>query len=159
VQNRWTAGTYEDLWDDVDNLRDNVEAHVADFEAHKDKTAEDEVHGLKPNRVVLFEGTWTPSMQITLPENVYNFSFVLCYWSAAPIAPVVVPIIPGSTFFRGMGGYIADSGNLATNTVIATIDAGGAKLTLIKAASLVHNAEGNHAATNDRTPSLLVGIR
>jgi len=35
VQNRWTAGTYEDLWDDVDNLRDNVEAHVADFEAHQ----------------------------------------------------------------------------------------------------------------------------
>ena len=42
VQNRWTAGTYEDLWDDVDNLRDNVEAHVADFEAHKaDKTPHD----------------------------------------------------------------------------------------------------------------------
>jgi len=39
VQNRWTAGTYEDLWDNVDNLRDNVEAHVADFEAHKAESA------------------------------------------------------------------------------------------------------------------------
>jgi len=42
VQNRWTAGTYEDLWDDVDDLRDNMEAHVADFEAHlEDKTPHD----------------------------------------------------------------------------------------------------------------------
>jgi parallel beta-helix repeat protein len=34
VQNRWTAGTYEDLWDGVDNLRDDYEQHKADFAAH-----------------------------------------------------------------------------------------------------------------------------
>lgn len=52
VQNRWTAGTYEDLWDDVDNLRDTVEAHVDNttdahgIDDHFDATAEDDVHGL-----------------------------------------------------------------------------------------------------------------
>ena len=42
VQNRWTAGTYEDLWDgvddlrdNVDDLRDNVEAHLAESAIHK----------------------------------------------------------------------------------------------------------------------------
>lgn len=52
VQNRWTAGTYEDLWDDVDDLRDNVKTHeenttdAHDIDKHFDATPEDNVHGL-----------------------------------------------------------------------------------------------------------------
>ena len=38
VQNRWTAGTYEDLWDDVDNLRDNVDDLRDNVEAHVAET-------------------------------------------------------------------------------------------------------------------------
>jgi len=45
-------GTYEDLWDDVDNLRDTVEAHEENttdahgIDEHVAATAEDDVHGL-----------------------------------------------------------------------------------------------------------------
>jgi hypothetical protein len=52
VQNRWTAGTYEDLWDDVERLQGDVGAHkenttdAHDIDKHFDATPEDNVHGL-----------------------------------------------------------------------------------------------------------------
>jgi len=68
VQNRWTAGTYEDLWDGVDNLRDNVEAHKANttdahgIDDHITATAADNVHGLAGQVITDFgsndNGSW-----------------------------------------------------------------------------------------------------
>ncbi len=67
VQNRWTAGTYEDLWDgvdglrdNVDDLRDNVEAHEENttdahgIDEHFDATPEDNVHGLEARVIIRF---------------------------------------------------------------------------------------------------------
>ena len=44
VQNRWTAGTYEDLWDGVDDLRDNVDDLRDNVEAHEANTTD--AHGI-----------------------------------------------------------------------------------------------------------------
>ena len=100
VQNRWTAGTYEDLWDDVDNLRDNVEAHVDNttdahgIDDHITATATDNVHGLKARGALLrltadkSIPSGTPTV-IDWDSPVYDTSN---FWSAGNPSRLTVPI-------------------------------------------------------------------
>ena len=61
VQNRWTAGTYEDLWDGVEKLQGDMGAHEENttdahgIDEHFDATAEDDVHGLLSGGFIIEE--------------------------------------------------------------------------------------------------------
>lgn len=112
----------------------------------------------KPKRTELYNNPDNTSLEITLSESVYNFSF-LYVESSVSTYNVIIPIYSDKqSSFRAIGGWSGGS-NVGSTHSQGSISNEGKSITFQYFTSIVHNSSGNHTEGKAQNVCKIIGVR